>query len=325
MILKNFQLNKFNFNNYAIYLLYGKNNGFQNEIIEKYFLNNFIGEVNKYDEYDILENQETILSEILNKSLFSEEKLLIISRTSDKSFGVVEELLKRQLTDTKIIFKSARLEKKSKLRSLFEKNKKLVIIPFYEDDMNSLLPIINNFLIKHDIKISREAVNLLMDRANGSREALNIELEKIYSYSITNKNLKIEVIKKLTNLTENIDINTLVDEYLIKNTKHVNKILNENNYSDEDCILILRTILNKSKRLLSIIKVNQEINDIDKVMMQTKPPIFWKDKENVKKQVRSWEEEDLKNNIYKINEVETLIKSNSKNAFNIVSDFIINS
>ena len=89
-------------------------------------------------------------------------------------------------------------------------------------------------------------------------------------------------------------------------------------------MLILRTILNKSKRLLSIIKVNEEINDVDKVIMQIKPPIFWKDKENVKKQVKSWAVEDLKNNIYKINEVETLIKSNSKNTFNIVSDFIIN-
>ncbi len=324
MIIKNFELNKLDFNIYNIYLLYGKNDGFQNEIIKKYFTKDFKGEIINYDESEILNNGEKILGEILNKSLFSENKILIISRSSDKSSKFVREMQENKLSNIKIIYKSGVLEKKSKLRNLFEKDKNLIIIPFYEDDQKSLLPILNNFIIKNEIKISRETINLIIERASGSRVSLNNELEKIYNYSLSNKNLEFEVVKKLTNLGENIDLNELVDQYLIKNTKHVSKILNENNYSNEDCMLIIRTILIKSKRLLGIIERKNEERNIESIILSTRPPIFWKEKENVKKQVKVWDFRELKNKIYQISEIETLIKNNTKNSLNILSDFIMN-
>ena len=324
MIFKNFQLSKLNFDNYNFYLFYGKNEGFQNEIIQEYFIKDFKGEIIKYDENEVLNNNQIIIEEILNKSLFYEKKIVIVSRATDKSLKIIEEILDKNFNDIKIIFKSGTLEKKSKLRNFFEKNNKTVIVPFYEDDLKSLLPIINNFIKKNEIKISRESINLLIERANGSRDSLNKELEKIYNYSISDKNLKHEIVKKLTNLSENIDVNELVDQYLIKNTKHVTKILNENNYSDEDCILILRMILIKSKRLLGIIEKNNEGRNIDEVITNVRPPVFWKDKEKVKKQANNWNFEELKRKIYQINEIETLIKSNSKNSLNIVSNFILN-
>ena len=324
MIFKQFQLNKLNLDQYNFFLLYGKNDGFQNEIIERYFIKDFKGEVIKYDENEILNNSESIIVEILNKSLFSNKKILIISRTSDKSLKFIKELQEKKLNDLIIIHKSGVLEKKSKLRNLFEKDKNLVIVPFYEDDQKSLLLIINNFIIKNKIKISRETINLLIERASGSRVALNMELEKIYNYSFSKKNIEFETVKKLTNLAENVELNELVDQYLIKNKKRVTKILNENNYSDDDCILILRTILIKSKRLMGIIERNIEQKNIDSVIMNTRPPIFWKDKENVKKQVNTWNFRELKNKIYQISEIENLIKNNTKNSLNIVSDFMIN-
>ena len=128
----------------------------------------------------------------------------------------------------------------------------------------------------------------------------------------------------LTNLAENYSVNDLAENFLLKNKKNISKILNENNYSDEDCILILRTILLKSKRLFNILKRNEELNNIDQVISSTKPPIFWKEKENVKVQANSWKLNDLREKIYKINEIEFLIKNNSKNSLNLVSDFIFN-
>ena len=116
----------------------------------------------------------------------------------------------------------------------------------------------------------------------------------------------------------------MTNNYLEKNTKKVSKILNENNYSDEDCVLILRTLLNKSKRLLNIIERYESIKNIEDVISSTKPPIFWKEKETIKKQAISWKINDLKSKIYKINEIELLIKNNSKNSLNLVSDFIVN-
>lgn len=324
MIIKHYQLENFNLNKFIFFLIYGKNEGLQKEIIEKKFTNSFLGEINRYEENEVLSNSESIISEILNKSLFSNNKIIIITRASDKILKIIEKLLEKKLSDIKIIIKSGQLEKKSKLRNLFEKNKDMVTMPVYQDEFRSLLPIIIQFTKKNDIKLSRESINLILDRASGSRENLYIELEKIFNYSISNKVIEFETVKKLTNLSENYGVNELANQYLSKNKKNLAKILNENNYSDEDCILILRTILSKSKRLIEIIEKNNEIENIDEVMNDIRPPIFWKEKDDLKKQVNMWDFSDLKNKIYRINEIEALIKSNSKNSLNILSDFIVN-
>lgn len=324
MILKKFELNNFDFNKFNIYLFYGKNDGLQEEIIKKYFIEKFDGAINKYDEQEILNKKEIIIEGVLNNSLFEEEKLIIITRSSDKIINFIKEISDRNLSGVKIIIRAGILEKKSKLRSYFEKDKNFVCLPFYEDDNSSLLQIINQFLKENKIIISRESINLIINRSSGNRHNLKNELNKILSYSFTSKQIDIDVIKKLTNLSENYDVSELTNNYLEKNTKKVSKILNENNYSDEDCVLILRTLLNKSKRLLNIIERYKSIKNIEDVISSTKPPIFWKEKETIKKQAISWKINDLKSKIYKINEIELLIKNNSKNSLNLVSDFIVN-
>ena len=324
MIVKAFEFNKLKTSNYNFYLFYGKNEGLQNEIINKYFVDKFDGQIDKYEENEFINNSEIIFSELLNKSLFDNEKILIISRVGEKIFKYVEKLSGKNLNDVKIILKSTSLEKRSKLRNYYEKNKTHIITPTYEDNEKSLSGLAISFLNENKIKISREALNLLISRASGERQNLKSELEKIFNYSQTNKTISFDVINKLSNLSENYEVNELANSYLSKNTKNVSKILNENNYSNEDCILILRTLLNKSKKLLEIIKKNEQLKNIDQVLSATKPPIFWKDKENIKIQAKSWKLKDLKNKIYEMNNVETLIKSNSKNSLNIICDFIVN-
>ena len=324
MILKNFELNKLDADKFNLLLLHGKNEGFQNDIIENYFLKNFVGEINKYDENNFINLTDVIISELLNKSLFEKKKIIIVSRVTDKLFKYVEELIEKEIGDTKIIFKAGLLEKKSKLRNLFEKNKKLISIPFYEDDFNVLTSLIVEFLNKNKIKLSRESINLLIERSSGDRQNVKIELEKILQYSFSNKKIDYEIVSKLTNLSVNYSVNILVDSYLSKNKKSLFKILNENNYSNEDCILILRSILSKSKKLLNLIEKYNETQNLENVISTAKPPIFWKDKDNVKKQIVSWKIDELKNKIYEINDIETIIKINSKNSLNLLSNFIVN-
>ena len=324
MIIKHFELTKDRISKFNYYLFHGKNEGLKKEIIERNLIKNFNGNIDKYDENYFISNKETIISELLSKSLFEDRKIIIISRVTDKIIKIIDEIVRRNLDELIIILKSEILEKKSKLRQLFEKEKKLASIALYEDTSRDLTRIITEFLNFNKIKLSQESINLLGNRASGDRENLKIELEKIYNYSITNKDINISKIKVLTNLAENYSVNELAENFLLKNKKNISKILNENNYSDEDCILILRTILLKSKRLFNILKRNEELNNIDQVISSTKPPIFWKEKENVRVQANSWKLNDLKKKIYEINEIEFLIKNNSKNSLNIVSDFIFN-
>ena len=324
MIIKYYELDKHGIDEFKFYLFYGKNEGLQNEVLINKFKNSTEDQMIKYEEKEFINNFDDILSELLNISFFEKRKKIIISRISEKINKYIDIILQKKISETIFILKSGPLDKKSKLRALFEKNKDLAIVPFYEDDNKKLSQLVSEFLIDKNIKLSRESINLLVSRANGDRKNLRIELEKIFNYSISNEKIEYDTVQKLTNLAENYSVNELADNYLIKNKKNTAKILNENNYTNEDCILILRTILNKSKRLLGILERYNKINNIDEVISNTRPPIFWKEKESVKNQVRSWKKKDLMNKIYEINEIESLIKSNSNNSVNIISDFIVN-
>ncbi len=324
MIIKSFDLNKTDLTNIHLFLFYGKNEGLQNELIQKKFIENFNGQINKYEESEFITNNESILVDLKTKSLFENKKIIIISRTTDKILSFIKEISEIKMQDFIIILKSISLEKKSKLRSYFEKDRELITIPVYEDNYKDLLNIINEFISKNKINLSREGVNLLINRSSGDRQNLKTELDKILNYSYSNKKIDLLTLKKLTNLAENHSVSELADNFLSKNRANIFRILNENNYSDEDCLLILRTILHKSKRLLSILEKNSIIKNVDEVISTIKPPIFWKDKEIVKKQANTWKLEDLKVKLYQINDIESLVKSNSKNTLNMVSDFIVN-
>ena len=322
MIIKSYEINKINLKKNNVYLLYGENEGFKNKVIDDTF-KKFSKNIYKYDEKEILNNKENFFNKILSKSFFETEKLIIILRSTDKIVNIIEEIIEKNIEDTKIILLANILEKKSKLRMLFEKNKNIVCVPFYADNFQTLNNIANTYFREKKIPISQETINILVARSRGDRLNLNNEITKIENFTKSKKVINVDDILKLTNLAENYSVNELVDSCLAKNSKKTINILNENNYSTEDCILIIKTFLIKAKRLNKLKSQTKENENIDRLITSFKPPIFWKDKEIIKEQVKNWTLKKVENLIYKINEIELLIKKNSSNSINILFDFII--
>jgi len=324
MILKSFEISKIKLNNYKFYLFYGNNDGLKEETIKNIFKKSYQDKIQRYEEKEILENINDFFNVMLTKSFFDNEKLIIISRATDKITGIIDELIEKNPDDINIILNSKNLEKKSSLRKLFEKEKSTICVPFYEDNNQTLNSIISLFFRNKKIPISQQLINVLIERSRGDRKNLNNELEKIESFSKDKKNLNLDEIIKLTNLADNYSASELVDHSLAKNTRKTVTILNENNYSDEDNIMIIRTLLAKLKRLVKIYELIDEKHNVEQAITACKPPIFWKDKPLVIQQIKSWKKDHLKSLIYKTNEIELLIKKNSTIAKNILSDFIIN-
>ena len=323
MILKSFELTKIKPTNYKFYLFYGDNEGLKEENIKNLFEKNYQDKIHRYEEKEILDNIDIFFNNVLTKSFFDNEKLIIISRATDKIKTIIEELMEKNAEDIQIILNSKNLEKKSTLRKLFEKEKSIICVAFYEDNNQTLNSIISLFFRNKKIPISQQLINILIERSRGDRKNLNNELEKIENFSLNKKNLNIQEIIKLTNLADNYSASELVDHSLAKNTRKTVTILSENNYSDEDNIIIIRTLLAKLKRLVKIYELVDEKNNIEQAISACKPPIFWKDKPLVAQQILSWNKNLVKDLIYKTNEIELLIKKNSSLAKNILSDFII--
>ena len=320
MIIKNFEIKKINWNNKLI-LLYGKNEGFKNQKIQN--LTSVDDKVFTYEEKEILNNQNEYLENILNKSLFEPKKTIIIKRVTDKIFNIVKEINYKNLEDTTIILSADNLEKKSKIRTYFEKDKDLICVPFYPDNEQTLSKLAYEFLKEKKIPISASNINTIVKKCNGDRENLFNDLRKIENYCIKGKKINAVIISKLLSLYEDYSVLELVDNCLAKNKNKTLNILNENNFSTEDCILITRTFLNKSKRILSLLNNYRDHKNIDLTISSAKPPIFWKDKEIIKQQIFKWSPDNIKLLIYQINELELLVKKNAINPINLITNFIL--
>ena len=298
MIIKSFEINKINLTLNNLFLFYGKNEGFKNEVTKNILKNK--SNILNYEEKEILENEDNFVENLLTKSLFDDEKIIIIKRATDKMIKVLEQITEKNIKDIKIILNADVLEKKSKLRSFFEKDKTLVCVPFYPDDDHTLSKLAYNFLRDKKISISPSNINLIVNKCSGDRATLINELQKIEYFSKNGKKIDSENISKLVNLNENHNISELVDNCLAKNKKKIIVILNENNFSNEECIMIIRSFIIKAKKLLALSKTFENNKNIDLTISSAKPPIFWKEKEITKQQIYKWSPKNIKQLIYRV-------------------------
>ncbi|MDC1166648.1 DNA polymerase III subunit delta [Candidatus Pelagibacter sp.] len=323
MIIKLHEFDRLKIQEFNFYLFYGLNSGLIEETINKSFRNLYSKNIINYEEAELINNINEFKERIFNKSFFDDNKLIIINRASNKILPVIEELNEKSIEDTKIIIKTEILEKKSKLRNFFERNKDMIITAFYEDNQKSLSLIIQKYFREKKISISNEIISLIIRRSKGNRiNALN-EIEKIASFSKSRNNITLEDVFKLTNLAQNHNISELVDQYLSKNKKKTIEMLNENNINVEENIFIIRSFLNKLNKLKKLKNLLKQNQNIEKVLSSFKPPIFWKDKEITKQQLNNLSLNEIKTLIHKVNNLELLIKKNNQLSNHIINDFIL--
>ena len=322
MISKFFEINKYK-EKVNFFLFYGENEGQKEDIIKSNF-NSFTKENTfKYYEKDIIQNKQPFFDQIYSKSFFENEKLILIYDVTDKILELMEETIDSNISEIKIILLAKKLDKKSKIRNFFEKNKEILIVPFYEDTIQTLITIGKKILNDNKINLSQENLNLIIERSQGDRINLKNELEKIITLSKNKKKLETDDILKLTNLSENYSASELADNCLNKNRKKTLNILNENIPSSEDNILILKTFLYKLKRLRKL-RINlDENNNLEKTINSFRPPIFWKDKDLIKQQIKKWKVDDIDKFIVEVNNTERLIKKNPQISNLILNDMIL--
>ena len=322
MISKFYELAKFK-NKINYYLFYGENDGQKLDTVESNFSNFTKENTYKYLEKDILANTRIFFENLYSKSFFEKKKLIIIKDVTDKILGLIKENLETKIEDVIIILLAKKLEKKSKIRNFFEKEKNLVVVPFYEDTPQTLISIAKKILNENKINLSQEHLNIVIERSQGDRINLKNELKKITNFYEGERKIELSDILKLTNLSENYSTSELVDNCLCKNRKKTLNILNENIPTSEENILILRTFLNKLKRLRKL-RLNLDQNgNVDQTINSFKPPIFWKDKNIIKQQIKIWELNDIESFIVDLNNAESLIKKNPQISNQIINNMIL--
>ena len=320
MIIKEFQINKNIIDDYNFYLFYGINEGLKDEVIRSKFKSQKDASFKNISEVDVLKNISTFFDEITTKSFFDNRKIILINSVTNKLFDVIKQIVEKKITDITFILDAGLLDKKSKIRNLFETDKNLICIPFYEDKIVTLENLVKQFFISNKVKISQEIINLIVNKSSGNRKMLQNELKKIEPYLINRSDIKLDELKTLLNSNEEMNLSDLVNYCLLKNERKTLFLLNENNFYTEDMIIIVRTFLTKVKKLLEI--RNNENENVESLIANFKPPIFWKEKPIIKEQLSKWSNISLFYLLEKINKTEYLIKANQNNSKNILFNFI---
>jgi len=316
MIIKSYEIkkNKLNLLINNFFLLYGENLGLKKDI--KNFIINEVKQKNNdieilsLYESEIIDNKDNFFNLIYTGSLFGQKKIIIIYESTDKINDIIKDAYQKYSKDIYLIFFSNILDKRSKLRIFFEKEKGLVCIPCYLDNEKDLITIAQLELKKNNITLSRESINLLIEKSNADRNNLRNEIEKIIAYSLNKEKIEIDEIKSLINFSGDYKSDIFVNECLCGNIHQYKKIISELYVNTINQILLLRILSNKIHRLLKIKEQATESYNLDSLLNTCKPPIFWKEKSTVKKQLTIWKLKDLKKIISDINNTEILCKKN---------------
>ena len=316
MIAKSYEVlqNISKFLNYNMFLFYGENFGLKNEIQQ--LIKNKIKQEDSKVEYlslyenDITENKENFYNTIYSGSLFSNKKVIIIKNCTDKIINQMEELSEKKLEGVLVVISADVLDKKSKLRNLFEKNTQTLCVPCYADNTRDLELVALKILKENNITASKEIINLLIEKSNNDRGNLRNEIEKIKSFAVDKKKLEIDEIKSIINFSGEYKSDSLINECLCGNILQYKKILSEIYSNTINQIFLLRILSNKIHKLLSMKEVEKNYSNIDNLLSASRPPIFWKDKPIVKKQLTIWNFNDLKKINNEIDNTELLCKKN---------------
>ena len=330
MIIKSYEVqkNSTNFSKYNFFLIYGENQGLKKDtrkiIKSKLEQKDNSAEILSIYEDEILKNEENFYNFVYSGSLFNDKKIITIYEATDKIIQKISDIYEKQTENVFLIIFSEALEKKSKLRNFFEKNKKTVCIPCYLDSEKDLRIIAQLEFKKNNIMISQEIINLLIEKSNSDRNNLRNEIEKIRSFSLNKKKIELDDVRSLINFSGDYKSNNFINECLCGNIKQYKKILSELYADTVNQILLLRILSSKTQRLLKIKAEESKSNNMDSLINATKPAIFWQEKPLVKKQLSIWNLNDLKKIIIEINNAELLCKKNPKISkiifFNFFSD-----
>ena len=316
MIIKSYDIEK-NLNKflkYNLFLLYGENEGLKKDIKKNLQteIKNKNGSLESFSFYEseIIANDKNFYNSVYSDSLFSDKKIVIIKSASDKIINQLSDVVEKCPENLFLIIFSEVLEKKSKLRNLFETNNKILCIPCYLDNERSLDSIAKIALKKENIVLSQECINLLIEQSNGDRNNLKNEVEKIKYFALNNKKIDISEIRTLTNFSGDYKTDNLVNDCLCGDILQYKKTLSELYTNTINQIFLLRILSNKIQRLLSMKEKENDYDNLDNLLSANKPPIFWKEKPLVKKQLSIWGLDDLKKTNNEISNIETLCKKN---------------
>jgi DNA polymerase-3 subunit delta len=324
MIVKSFSANFKELLKKNFTLLYGENISLIFEIEQKIIKeakNNNGLVVKKYQEEYFLQNKDVFEQFINSESLFGDQELVIISESTDKILEIFDNTI-ASTNNKKIIFLSSLLTKRSKLRNLAETETDFNCIACYDDTPVQLQSILLQKLKDNKISVSREFLNSIFEVNSLNRQDINDAITKIQLIQSTS-NIKEENLKNIFYSSSHNDNFEIINFCLLGDKKNINKVLSNIYIQGINFNEILAALKYKVNKLIEISVSNTSDLNVNQLVENYKPPIFWKEKNMVKEQLRRWTNGELNKLMEIIYETEINCKKNYEISNTILQQFIV--
>ena len=291
---------------YPFILLYGENRGLTN-FLKQSFKKICDKEVINFFQDELIKNEGLLIEEMDNSSLFGKDKLIIIHEASDKIFEQIKNNFKTN-TDNTVLIISDVLDRKSKLRDFFSKGENCALIACYNDSERTLVSFIKSELADFR-NLDQQTINTIIVNSNSNRLIAKNELEKIKT-CFPDKILDLNKVNNLLNYKEAESFEKARDAALSGEKEKLNIEISSANFMNDNILLYFNLLSSRMLRLLEAKKINEENKNIEFVLQQLKPKLFWKEKNAFLDQLNKWSLKKLNIALQKLNEFDKEIKKN---------------
>ena len=324
MIFKSYQIRE-NFeviNNKKSILIYGENLGLKNDIKEFFKKKYKKTEIISFFQNEIIKNKNTLLNETFNVSLFNSQKTIIIFETSEKITATIKEIVEKKEKGYKIILLAGELEKKSKLRNIFEKDNELAIIACYSDTEITLRNYVSSMLKQYE-NLDNNIIDLIIENSNKDRNIIKNEIDKIKN-CFPEKEIKTQELPDLLNYREIKDFEEMRNVTFTGNKEKLADLLSYAKFSNEDVIYYMSSLINRLKKIQETLKISEEGRNLEESLNLLKTKVFWKDKSRFIDEVKRFDMNKIDQTLQKLKEMEILVKTQSKiNSEVILKNFLV--
>ncbi len=257
----------------------------------------------------LIDDPARLMDEAMAMSMLGGARLIKIEDAGDTLSPLIKDYLQNPSAQNLVIIEAGELGTKSPLRALIEKAANAAALPCYVEDERDLTGIIRETLKDAGWSIDQDALGLLASALVGDRLRARNELEKLIIYKGADKTaVSLDDVQACTGGAGAQTLDKFV--YSVTGSKPDAVLMSFQIMIQEGVplIVILRSLQNHFRRL-HVVKARVERGEaLEFVMKSLQPPVFWKQEDMFKSQIRSWSLSGLARTLQKLSELEASCK-----------------
>ncbi|MGE0766980.1 MAG: DNA polymerase III subunit delta [Hyphomicrobiaceae bacterium] len=249
------------------------------------------GEVVRLDDTDLEGNPDRLLVELLTVPMFGGRKIVRTSTSRRVTAATLQPLLEGGELEGTLIVEAGALRNDDKLKAMFEKSAVAAAVVCYADESTSLDGLVSDVLKDTGLEIAPEARQELVDRLGADRALSRSEIEKLTLYAHGKGRIALEDVEAVVGDASDLTVDLVVTAAA---TGDVGRALEEcdravaSGENPQSVMLAAERHFHRLHKLKTGVDAGRTFDELVRFM---RPPLPFKAKSELERQLRLWSAE----------------------------------